>query len=141
MEEISVFTEIDKTPDEGALRANIGEKAFQQWAALCDFVFEQYPKAKAEWKFSGVKYGWSFSIKDKKRAIIYFLPRQLFFKVAFVFGQKAYDVILNGDFPAEIQLALSNAPKYAEGRGIRLPIGTSTDLDFIKRLIKVKLSH
>jgi len=141
MEELSVFTEKDKTPDEGALRAGIGEKAFQQWAALCDFVYEQYPKAKSEWKYSGQKYGWNFSIKDKKRAIIYFLPRQQFFKVAFVFGQKASDVILNGDFSPEIQLALSNATKYAEGRGIRLPIGPSADLDSIKRLIQVKLSH
>ncbi|MBU1009849.1 MAG: DUF3788 domain-containing protein [Bacteroidetes bacterium] len=76
----------------------------------------------AEWKFPGVKYGWSFSVRDRKRPIIYLLPRQQFFTVAFVFGQNATEKMLNREFPLEIQSALSDAPKYAEGRGIRLPI-------------------
>ena len=68
------------------------------------------------------KYGWSFRIKDKRRAIIYFLPRKKYFKVAFVFRQKAYDIILESDISDEIKTELSKAEKYAEGRGFGLTL-------------------
>lgn len=70
----------------------------------------------------GEKYGWNFRIKDKKRAIIYFLPRDNYFKVAFVFGQKATDTIMESDVSPGIRNDLEKATKYAEGRGIRIDV-------------------
>jgi len=51
-----------------------------------DRVYEKYPEGFEEWNFPGKKYGWSFRIKDKKRAIVYLLPGDDAFMVAFVFG-------------------------------------------------------
>jgi hypothetical protein len=83
---------------------------------------EKYPTGLAEWNYPGKKYGWSYRIKDKKRAIIYFLPRDKYFKVAFVFGQKATDIVLASNISREIKTELEQATKYAEGRGIRIDI-------------------
>ncbi len=87
------------------------------------------------------KYGWSFRIKDKKRAIIYFLPREKYFKVAFVFGQKAYDIILESDISDEIKTELSKAKKYAEGRGIRIDVRNEEIISDIQKLIEIKLTN
>lgn len=110
------------------------------WQEIAEFVFIQHPQAITEWSFPGKNYGWSFRIKDSKRVIIYLLPRDKYFKVAFVFGQKATEQVLLSDVANEIKEALTSARVYAEGRGIRLDIKEQADLNDIKKLVKIKLS-
>lgn len=114
---------------------------FYLWKLLYDYVMRQYPNGVGEWNFSGQKYGWSYRIKDKKRAIIYLLPREKYFKVAFVFGQNATDHIMDSDINQEIKEELSLAKKYAEGRGIRIPVNDNSLMDDLKKLIDIKLMY
>ena len=95
----------------------------------------------ADWNYPGKNYGWSYRIKDKKRAIIYLLPRAGYFKATFVFGQEALDCIMLSDISSEIKDELNRAKKYAEGRGIRIDIKNDTNLPDIKKLIEIKLEH
>lgn len=111
------------------------------WTQLREFVLEKYPGGKEEWNFPGKKYGWSFRIKDKKRAIIYFLPRDKYFKVAFVFGQKATDFILDSDISSDIKNELSNAKKYAEERGIGIDVKNEEVISDIQRMVEIKLDN
>jgi hypothetical protein len=130
---------MDKSPQPDVESLSVALKvSYALWRKINDFVLEQYPTALAEWNYSGVKYGWSYRIKDKKRAIIYLLPRDGFFKVAFVFGQKAYEQILASSVSDEIKKELSEARVYAEGRGIRLDV-TEANLEEIFSLVKFKL--
>lgn len=87
------------------------------------------------------KYGWSFRVRDKKRAIIYLLPREGAFMAAFVFGGKATDAILDSEVSEEIKSELKNAKVYAEGRGIRIPVPDRSSLDDIYQLIDFKLAY
>ena len=91
--------------------------------------------------FQEKKYGYSYRIKDKKRAILYFLPRKDYFKVAFVFGQKATDIILESDIAPETKNELAQARKYAEGRGIRIDVKNNLNIPDIKKLVKIKLAN
>ena len=102
---------------------------------------EKYPDGLAEWNYPGKKYGWSYRIKDKKRAIIYFLPRDKYFKVAFVFGQKATGIVLDSNISLDIKTELEQATKYAEGRGIRIDVKDKLILPDIKQLIEIKLKN
>jgi hypothetical protein len=137
--ETSVFFDKSQTPDDQML-TEVLEKTYPIWTSLRAYVHEQYPSAIDEWNFPGAKYGWSFRIKDKKRAIIYLLPREKFFMAAFVFGQKATDIILSSKMDAEIRNELASARVYAEGRGIRIPIHDSSIIPDIQELIRIKLS-
>ena len=110
------------------------------WSQIKKYVLEQYPDGICEWNFPGKKYGWSFRIKDKKRAIIYLLPREKYFKVAFVFGQKAVDLILKSDVTESIKTELSLATKYAEGRGISIEVNDGSKIKDIKKLVDIKLA-
>lgn len=128
-----------QVPDEAMLSEAIGE-LFPVWQQISAFVNQQYPFALNEWNYPGAKYGWSFRIKDKKRAIIYLLPRDHFFMAAFVFGPKATDIILHSNISADIREELSAARVYAEGRGIRIPIYNSLILPDIMELIRIKIA-
>jgi len=136
----SIFTDKEKKPTDVDLKKAIG-RTYSSWQTLSDFTYQSYPAATEGWNFSGDKYGWSFRISDKKRALIYLLPRDGFFKVAFVFGQKATDEILTSDIAETIKTELKNAKVYAEGRGIRLEVKNQSMLKDLKKLIGIKISH
>ena len=136
----SIFSDKAKTPSDEDLKKAIGS-TYKIWISLRNFVRTKYPAAIEEWNFPGEKYGWSFRMKDKKRAIIYFLPRDNFFKAAFVFGQKAYEEIQKSSVSKEIKTELGNAKVYAEGRGIRVDVKDESTFEDVKLLAEIKLRN
>ena len=126
-------------PEDADLRGALGEK-YELWMQIREKVYEKYPQGIEEWNFPGKKYGWSFRIKDKKRAIIYLLPREGAFLAAFVFGGRALDAILRSDVTEQIKSDLEGAKVYAEGRGIRIPVPDRSGLKDIYTLIDIKLA-
>ena len=138
--EISIFTDKKYTPNNNDLKVSL-RNTCSFWHSIGAYVHQKYPDAIDEWNYSGDKYGWSFRIKDKKRAIIHLLPRDKFFKVAFVFGQKATDIIINSEISESIKTELNAAKVYAEGRGIRIEIKDEILLKDIQFLIDVKLAN
>lgn len=136
----SIFTDKTKPPSKKDLATALG-KTLILWNEITAFVQGRYPGAINEWNFPGEKYGWSYRIKDKKRAIIYLLPRDNYFKAAFIFGQKAVDAVNNSAISEEIKKELAAAKVYAEGRGIRLDVKTKKSIEDIKRLVEIKLAN
>lgn len=136
----SCFTEKEITPSQKDLKKALGS-TFSSWLEIQEYAKKSYPCAVEEWNFSSPKYGWSFRVKDKKRVIIYLLPREQFFKVAMVFGQKATNEILKSSISDIIKQDIQNARVYAEGRGIRIDITDKALTADIKTLISIKLSH
>jgi hypothetical protein len=134
----SIFTDKNKLPNDNDLKESLGDTC-QLWHLIRDYVISKYPKGFDEWSCS--KYGWSLRIKDKKRAIIYLLPRDRFFKVALVFGQKATDTIIKSQIANSIKTELDSAKVYAEGRGIRIDIKDKMIISDIKELIDIKLAN
>jgi hypothetical protein len=136
----SIFMDNRLKPDNKDLKDALGETEYL-WQLFRDHCHLKYPAAIDEWNYSGEKYGWSFRIKDKRRAILYLLPREKYFKVAFVFGQKATDCIMKSQIAGSIKLELENARVYAEGRGIRLEIRDELLMVDIKELIEIKIAN
>lgn len=134
----SIFMDKNKQPDETDLMKSLGT-TYSLWQKICEQVLSLYPGGLEEWSHPGAKYGWGFRIKDKKRAIVYLLPRDGYFKVAFVFGQKATDLILQSQVSPEIKNELESARVYAEGRGIRIDVKEEAVLGDVFVLIEVKL--
>lgn len=140
MKDISIFTDKAIVPKNEDLVANLGT-TYSIWMQIREYVYQQYPNGVEDWNFPGKKYGWSFRIKDKKRAILYFLPRNNYFMVAFVFGQKAIDQILETNISETIKNDLLTAKKYAEGRGVRIDVKDETSIPDIQKLIEIKLAN
>ncbi|WP_291132201.1 DUF3788 family protein [Flavobacterium sp. UBA7682] len=136
----SIFTNKSETPNEVQLQEALG-KTYVYWQTFAEHTKKLYPKAICEWNFSNEKFGWSLRIKDKKRVIIYLLPRDNFFKVAFVFGQKATDEIMTSNISESIKKELLATKVHAEGRGIRIDIKDETLQNDILNLIEIKINH
>ena len=134
----SIFINKESIPDDNDLKASLG-KTYTLWQSIEDYIHLKYPSSIDEWSYSNN--GWSFRMKDKKRAIAYLLPRNEYLKVAFVFGQKATDSIMKSNISDAIKNELESAKVYAEGRGIRIDIIEYSILKDIKQLIDIKLAH
>lgn len=125
-------------PDDLELEAKLGV-SFALWQSLKKYVYDHVPHPAEEWNYPGKNYGWSFRMKSKKRNIIYFLPGDGSFRVAFVFGQKAFDQVMKSDVSDTIKTELSAARVYAEGRGVRIPVNNESILSDIYTLLDIKL--
>jgi hypothetical protein len=94
-----------------------------------------------EW--SGIyvhKYGWSLKLKLKKRTIVHMAPCNGCFRVAFILSDKAMAAAKEAKLPAKIQKALTEAPRYPEGNGLRLVVNKAADLAPIHKLAQIKLA-
>jgi hypothetical protein len=136
----SIFSDKNQLPCITELETALGD-TYEIWKTIVDYVHSKYPTALDEWNYPGTKYGWNFRIKDKKRAIVYLLPRDKFFKVAFVLGPKATDEVLQSKVSDIIKTELAAARVYAEGRGIRIEIHDNEQIKDIKILIEIKIAH
>lgn len=136
----SVFSNKEIVPGDQDLSSELKE-TYSLWNSIRDYVHKMAPHSVEEWKYSGKKFGWSFRINDKKRVIVYLLPREAYFKVAFVFGQKATDVIMDSTISDAIKNELMSAKAYAEGRGIRIDVCEPEALKNVMRLIETKLAY
>lgn len=134
----SIFMNKDIIPGLTDLQQVLGS-TFLFWEEICVAVQETGKVEKEGWHFSGAKHGWSYRMSDKKRVIIYLLPREGYFKVAFVFGEKAVDAIQETDIDRKIIDELLAAKKYAEGRGIRIDVRDRKLMEDILMLIDMKV--
>jgi len=129
-----------QVPNDEELKKALGT-SFDLWKSIRDYTLKNYPKAQEEWNFTGAKYGWSFRIKDKKRAIVYLLPGDKTFRVAFVYGEKATNQALSSNLSKEIKDIIETATVYAEGRGFRIEITDKKIIKDIEMLIDIKLAN
>ena len=135
----SIFTYEHEQPTNAAVAEALGD-AYGYWTEIITYLEGKFPGVQEEWKNAGKKYGWSYRLKDKKRVIIYLLPRHRALKVSLVFGQKAVDAVMAGTVSGQVKKEISAAKVYAEGRGIKLDV-TRSSMDDIRTLIDIKLSH
>jgi len=136
----SIFTDKTAKPSENDLKIALGEK-YKFWNELFSFTLEKFPEASFDWHFSGQKFGWGFRISDKKRVLVYLLPRDQFFKVGLVFGEKAFEEVCNSSISETLITELKNTKKYAEGRGIRIDIRNDSFISDLKKLIEIRIKH
>lgn len=87
MKDKSVFMEKAIIPSQEELEERL-KSTYDLWKSLKGYVMEKYPSGEAEWNYPGKNYGWNYCIKDKKRTMIYFLPRDRHFRVAFFLVRK-----------------------------------------------------
>jgi hypothetical protein len=80
-------------------------------------------------------------MKLKKRTIVYLGPCDGCFRVAFVLGDRAVAAARKSDLSKSALKLLDEAPRYAEGTGVRLMVKASEDLADVRRLAIIKLAN
>ena len=136
---LSALDDKSQLPTEAALGAVLGS-AREHWGALQDALASEYPPLTETWGYSGKKWGWSLALKQKKRTIVYLTPCESFFYAGFALGEKAVAVARQGGLPPAVLAIIDSAPKYAEGRGVRLEVRNAEDVGHVLAIAAAKMS-
>jgi hypothetical protein len=137
---LSIFDDKNSPPTEDALRTALG-KSYQSWCRLRDLIETQYAPIVVEWGYSGKSTGWGLRLKAAKRAVLYMTPCQGYFLASFALGEKAVTAAHAAGLASAILDIIDKAPKYAEGRGVRIEVRTLREIDNIAKLAVIKMAN
>lgn len=135
----SVFTDKAQRPTAEDVAAALG-KAHPRWQALRESVQEAHGPLTEEWYFAGKSHGWAFRLKDPKRTIVYMTPGRDHFVASLVLGERACAIAAGTPLPDAVRAAIADAPKYVEGRGIRVTVRRAGDVTAVRTLVAIKVS-
>jgi hypothetical protein len=125
-----------KPPTDDELSAELGAAR-----ALWDELLTVLALPTQEWHSYSPKAGWSLKLILKKRTIVYLAPCHESFRVAFVLGDKAVAAARQVKLSKAAMKILDEAPRYAEGTGVRLEVTARKDLAAVIKLAEVKLAN
>jgi hypothetical protein len=125
-----------KPPTDDELSTELGAAR-----AFWDELITELALPVQEWNSYSPKAGWSLKLKLKKRTIVYLAPCHGSFRVAFILGAKAVEAARLLKLPKAVLKIIDEAPRYAEGTGVRLEIAARKDLAAVKKLAEVKLAN
>ena len=136
---LSAFDDRSQPPDEAGLKGVLG-RSFGLWKRLIAHVGQEHGPINEQWNFAGAKFGWSLRLRRKDRVVLYMTPQAGAFLVGVVLGERAAQAAHDADLPESVLALIDNAPRYAEGRGIRLAVATRDDLRAVEQLAAIKMA-
>lgn len=137
---LSAFADKTRQPTEKVLHSALG-KSFTAWVRLIELVSDRIAPISPVWSFAGANYGWGLRLKRNDRVILYMTPRESHFLVSFALGEKAVAAARASKLPATVLKAIESAPKYAEGRGVRLEVRLVREVAPLATLAEIKHEH
>jgi len=135
-----IYNEKSKKPDDDLLSNNLGT-VFKYWQEIKIYTESLCGNTTEEWKYYGKNYGWQLKTLLKKRNLFFLIPYTAFFKIVFIFGDKAVDEIEQNAISDQINNDIINAKKYREGRGIAIEVKDGDYLPDIKMLLTIKMNN
>jgi hypothetical protein len=135
---LSAFDDKSAPPRKAALAEMLGRTS-THWDALRTRLADEFDPLAEDWNFAGAKWGWSLRLKHKKRGIVYMTPCRRHFLAGFALGEKAVKAVRDLKVPQAMLEAIDAAPRYAEGRGVRLEVRNKKDLDGIVKIAMAKM--
>jgi hypothetical protein len=136
----NIFNDKNVKPDDKLLAEKMGA-TYKYWSEIKEHIKEQYGNTIEEWKFYGKKYGWQLKTLIKKRNLFFLIPYESYFKLVFVFGDKAVDEIEKSEISDNLKKNVLNAKKYGEGRGLPIEVRDGKYIADIKKLIDIKMKY
>ncbi len=136
----NVFTTKETMPDEGMIQDTLGFN-YSHLEYIRQYIDAEIGVTKEEWKFYGKKLGWTLKKFYKKRNLFFISMYEGYFKISFVFGEKAFNKVLDSSIAETLKKELAEARKYAEGRGLSIKVDDATYLDDIKKFIQIKIDN
>ena len=135
------FDDPARPPTREELDAALGPGA-RLWAGLVAAVRHHAGEVTDErWVF-GARHGWSMRLVGGERILVYMTPQAGQMMVGVVLGEKAIARAEAAGLASERTLeVVAEAPRYAEGRGIRLQVATDDDLATAIELARMKLGR
>lgn len=137
--ETSVFIDRSKKPDIRQFNRAIGEsKPF--WTAIKAHIEKKHGEVLEVWKYFGPKVGWVLKAQIKKRNLFFLTPLKGYFRITFVFGNKAAAAVEKSNVSAALKEELREARKYVEGRALQIEVKRQKDTAGVRKLVDIKIA-
>jgi hypothetical protein len=134
---LSAFSDKSRPPTDADLRSALGG-AHAAWSQLIALVSERVPPITQLWGFTSKSTGWGLRLRHEERVILYMTPCEGHFLVSFALGEKAVARARAAKLPKPLLAAIDAAPRYAEGRGLRLEVRDGELLSSLTTLAEIK---
>jgi len=136
----NILLEKEVIPDDKLLKEKLAS-TYSYLTEIRQIVNETVGETTEEWKHYGKKYGWQLKNLFKKRNLYFIIICDGFFKIIFVFGDKAVSAIQKENISQNLKDELLAAKKYVEGRGLSIIVKDKKYLSDIKKLIEIKIKN
>jgi hypothetical protein len=140
MIEPGAFVDKAKKPTAGTVAARLG-RTNDLWLKMKDVISAQHAPVIEEWVFGGKNYGWSLRLKHRKRAVLYLTPCEGYFRAGLALGDRAARAAAEAGLPASALALIENAPRFAEGRAIRIEVRRAADVRLVAGLAAIKMAN
>ncbi len=138
---VNYFADKAHEPQDKELEIALGS-TYSLFEEIFKYLMDTHKDISPEWKQYSKKMGWQLKLLKGKRNIMFVVPFDGYFIVAFIFGDKAVGKVMESDLPKEIKTELQDAKKYMEGRIINITITQDTkNVNDIIKLIEIKLNN
>ncbi|HEY0281565.1 MAG TPA: DUF3788 family protein [Rhizomicrobium sp.] len=126
-----------KPPSDAELKALLGS-ASSVWSAVVLAVKDSFAPSQLEWLPSKQPFGRAGRIRHKGRTLLYLLPGDGKFDVAVVLGERAVELAMAAPLPAAMKKRIAGAKRYVEGRSIRFPVNSASEVAVVVKLVELK---
>jgi len=126
-----------KLPTDIELKAVLGS-ADVLWSGIVHAVEGMCVPIEQQWKPSKAEFGRMCLLRHKKRTLLYMTPDKEKVWIAIILGERAYGLAMTSSLPVTIKRLFSDAKPYAEGRGIRFPVSSLSEVAMITQLVRIK---
>jgi hypothetical protein len=133
----NAFVGKSERPNNDELAAALGA-AKALWDELAGDLARENQIDVQEWNSYSPKAGWSLRLKHGQRTIVYLIPLHGSFQAALVLGDKAVKAARQSALPARTRKIITEAPRYAEGTGVRISVTGPEDVSAIRKLARIK---
>ncbi len=123
-------------PSPAQIRRSLGA-AFAAWEALLDPSLGRT----MEWKRYSKNAPWALRVNEGKKTVFWVRPTKGELHVTLIVGEKKVQTGLAGRLPGRLKDDLRKAPKYPEGRAVRLRMRTAARVADVERLVSLKLGR
>ena len=134
---LSSLADKSHEPTDDDLHAVLG-KAQTVWTDLIESVDQRIGPISQVWGYTSKTTGWGLRLKQKDRIILYMTPQLGKFLVSFALGEKAVAEAKRSKLSATLLTAIDAAPRYAEGRGLRLEVSKKLQVSELAALAEIK---
>jgi hypothetical protein len=134
---LSSFTDKSRQPTDDDLRTTLGA-AYSAWSKLITEVSSRIPAISQLWAFTSKSTGWGLRLRHRERVILYMTPSEGHFLVSTALGEKAVTQAHAAKLPHAILSVIDSAPRYAEGRGFRIPVKQLRQIAPLAALAQIK---
>jgi hypothetical protein len=104
-------------------------------------IEETIGETREEWKYYGKKLGWTLKTFHKKRNLFFISVYEGYFKISFVFGERAFQAAMDSELSAGLKSELEGARNYAEGRGISIQVDGPQQMEDIRKCLHIKIEN